>query len=53
MIPIYERWIEFLESLLPELIGLQWIEHKNYVQREIRHVKEIIVQEQIEEILRG
>ncbi len=53
LIPIYERWIEFLESLLPELIGLQWIEHKNYVQREIRHVKEIIVQEQIEEILRG
>lgn len=31
-VPMYSTWIEFLESLLPSLIGLKWIKHKNYVE---------------------
>ena len=52
-VPIYSAWIEFLKSLLPNLIGLEWIKHKNYIEKQIscfEHEKE---SEQIDEILRG
>ncbi|MFR3728555.1 ATP-binding protein [Lacrimispora sp.] len=52
-VPIYSAWIEFLESLLPSLIGLKWIKHKNYVKTKIDYLKKQIESEQIEEILRG
>ena len=52
-IPMYSAWIEFFELLLPELIGLKWIKHKNYVETKINYLKNRIESEQIEEILRG
>ena len=52
-VPMYSAWIEFLESLLPNCIGLKWIKHKNYIEMKIRVIKEQIELEQIDEILRG
>ncbi len=34
-VPMYSAWIEFLESLLPNFIGLKWIKHKNYIETKI------------------
>lgn len=52
-IPMYSAWIDFLESLLPNLPGLKWIQHKNYVETEISSLKSRIESEEINEILRG
>lgn len=52
-VPMYSAWIEFLESLLPNCIGLKWIKHKNYIETKIGYLKERIESEQIDEILRG
>lgn len=52
-VPIYSAWIEYLESLLPCLIGLKWIKHKKYIETKIDYLKKQIESEQIEEILRG
>lgn len=52
-VPMYSAWIMFLESLLPSLIGLKWIKHKNYIETQINYLKERIESEQIDEILRG
>lgn len=52
-VPMYSAWIEFLESLLPNCIGLKWIKHKNYIETKIGYLKEQIESEQIDEILRG
>ena len=52
-VPMYSAWIEFLESLLPNFIGLKWIKHKNYIETKIDYLKERIESEQIDEILRG
>lgn len=52
-IPMYSAWIDFLESLLPDLVGLKWIQHKNYVKSQIASLKNRIESEEIEEILRG
>ena len=51
-VPIYSAWIEFLESLLPSLVGLKWIKHKNYIETQISYLKRKIESEQIDEILR-
>ena len=53
VVPMYSAWIEFLESLLPNCIGLKWIKHKNYIETKIGYLKEQIESEQIDEILRG
>ncbi len=52
-VPMYSGWIEFLESLLPNLIGLKWIKHKKHIETQICYLKEQIEAEQIDEILRG
>lgn len=52
-VPMYSAWIEYLESLLPSLIGLKWIKHKKYIETKIDYLKRQIESEQIEEILRG
>lgn len=52
-VPMYSAWIEFLESLLPSLIGLKWIKHKSHVETEIGYLKKQIESEQIKEILIG
>lgn len=53
VVPIYSAWIEFLESFLPNFIGLKWIKHKNYIETKIDDLKKQIKEEQIYEILRG
>ena len=50
-VPMYSAWIEFLESLLPSLVGLKWIKHKNYIETQISYLKRKIESEQIDEIL--
>ena len=50
---MYSAWIEFLESLLPNFIGLKWIKHKNYIETKIDDLQKQIKAEQIDEILRG
>lgn len=52
-VPMYSAWIEFLESLLPNFIGLKWIKHKNYIEAKIDDLQKQIEAEQIDEILRG
>ena len=52
-VPMYSSWIEYLESLLPNLIGLKWIKHKKYVETKIDNLKRQIESEEIDEILRG
>ncbi len=52
-VPMYSAWIEFLESLLPNCIGLKWIKHKNYIETKIDDLQKQIKAEQIDEILRG
>ena len=53
VVPMYSAWIEFLESLLPNFIGLKWIKHKNYIETKIDDLQKQIEAEQIDEILRG
>lgn len=53
VVPIYSAWIEFLESFLPNFIGLKWIKHKNYIETKIDDLKKQIKEEQIYETLRG
>ena len=52
-VPMYSAWIEFLELLLPNFIGLKWLKHKNYIEAKIDDLKKQIEAEQIDEILRG
>ncbi|WP_255261615.1 hypothetical protein [Streptococcus oralis] len=52
-VPMYSAWIEFLESLLPNFIGLKWIKHKNYIETKIDDLQKQIEAEQIDGILRG
>ncbi len=52
-IPMYSDWIEFLQQLLPNFIGLKWIQHKNYVEERISSLKERIKAVEIDEMLRG
>ncbi len=50
---MYSARIEYLESLLPSLIGLKWIKHKKYIETKIDYLKRQVESEQIEKILRG
>ena len=52
-VPMYSAWIEYLELLLPSLVGLKWIKHKKYIETKIDYLKGRIDSEQIDEILRG
>lgn len=52
-IPMFSAWIDYLESLLPYFIGLNWINHKKHIQIKIGRLKKQIEFEQIDEILRG
>ena len=52
-IPVYSAWIEFLESLQSNLVGLKWLKHKQYIERRINTLKREIESEQIDEIIEG
>ena len=53
VVSMYSAWIEFLETLLPNFIGLKWIKHKNYIETKIDVLQKQIEAEQIDEILKG
>ena len=50
---MYSARIEYLESLLPSLIGLKWIKHKKYIETKIDYLKRQVESEKKEKILRG
>jgi len=52
-VPLYYEWIESLELLLPQFIGIKWIDHKSLVNEMISNLKERIEEEEIREIMRG
>ena len=52
-IPTYQGWTSYLTSLLPLFVGLDWLEHRNYIEKEIIRIREWIKQEEINEFLRG
>lgn len=52
-IPVYSKWIEGLESLLPELTGIDFLEHKKYVCDLIDGLKARIKDAEISEIMNG
>ena len=51
MIPIMQRRKEYLESLLPLVNGLDFLEHKDLINRYIRIWEERILREQMDEIM--
>ena len=51
LIPLYNSWIEYLESLLQIFIGLKWIEHKGHIEKQIDYLREKIKSEETNEFL--
>lgn len=41
-VSMYSDWIEFLESLSANFIGLKWIKHKNYIETKIDYLQKQI-----------
>jgi len=52
-IPMYQRIIDYLNSLLPLFMGLEWLEHKAHVEKQTAALRKQIKSEEIDEILRG
>lgn len=52
-IPLYSSWVDFLNSLLPFLVGLKFIKHKRYIQQQIERWREMILREEIANIMEG
>lgn len=52
-VPLYSARIEFFESLSPHFLGLEWLNHKNYIDMQIDHQRQQIKSVQIDEIVRG
>lgn len=52
-VPLYYEWIESLELLLPQFIGIKWIDHKSFIIEMIGNLKKSIEEEEIREIMRG
>ena len=50
-VPVYKKWIEYLNGLLPALRGITFIEHKEYILKRIDLVREAIVKEEIDNIM--
>lgn len=51
MIPIFENQVEFLESLLPLLTGIEFLEHRIQISDEILRRKERIKSENKKEFI--
>ena len=52
-VPMYSLWISHLELLLPLFHGIDFAEHKKRVEDLIKHYRELIKEEEIEEVLNG
>jgi hypothetical protein len=48
-IPRYQGWLRLLESLLPSLAGVNFIKHKQYIEKQIQNMKKTIENEEIYE----
>ena len=53
VIPIHQSWINYLTSLLPLFTGLDWLKHRNYIEKKISDRREQIKQWEIDEFLEG
>lgn len=52
-VPLIQEKIDFLNSLLPLLSGLDYLEHKNYIAKQIEDLKKRMKEVEINEIIRG
>lgn len=52
-VPLIQAKIDFLNSLLPLLSGLDYLEHKNYIAKQIENLKKRMKEVEINEIIRG
>lgn len=52
-VPLIEKKRKFIKELLGELHGINFIEHRDYLQKEIKRLDDYIDEVQINEILRG
>lgn len=50
-IPLYNNWIKYLESLLSIFHGIQFIEHRDYIIKQIEILRKKIRQEEIEDFI--
>ena len=50
VVPLCETWKRYLESLLPSLTGINFIEHKRYVQQRIERLCKYIEEEECRDI---
>lgn len=51
IIYLYENWIEYLNQLLSLFNGLDWLEHRKYIEQKIELYREKIKEEELYEIL--
>ena len=52
-VPLFSGWIEFLNSILTLLPGIEFLQHKKFVKEEIQRVRNKIENAEISEILEG
>lgn len=53
LVPAYQKWIDFLESLYPFVQGVKFLQHKAYIKSRVEELREMIKHEEIEEICRN
>ncbi len=52
-VPLYSKWIDFFEKILPLLSGIKFINHKKLIKQEIEGLRKRIIDEQISDIMHG
>lgn len=50
-IPLYQGWINFLKQLLIDLNGIEWLDHKLYIERRISELEKALKNMEIEELM--
>ena len=51
MVPVYKEWIAYLESLLPFFYGIQFVDHKQYIHKQIEWLNKRIIETEIRDIV--
>ena len=51
MVPVYKEWISYLESLLPFFYGIQFVDHKQYIHKQIEWLNKRIIETEIRDIV--
>jgi hypothetical protein len=52
-VPLIQKQIDYLNHLLPLLNGLDYLNHRKYIEDEIENKKKYMDKVEIDEILRG